>query len=162
MKELIMGFLDNVVLPSFRCVWAALRNRLQVTGDTRRLKAKWWPDYLSLDAEHSISGIKIRIAGSFTLANNGPVDTGIKDVYMKITHGRKNPYRLECFPSHEIEGIKIGPRDVWRSRSVEFDGFIPEIDEPPKSLKCEFVVEAAAQRPFRKNIKLPAIVRMTK
>jgi len=155
-----LDFFKDVLLPLLRHTWAALTNRPQVTGDIRRLKAKWWPAHLSLDAERSISGIKIRIAGSFTLANNGPVDTSIKDVYMEITHGRKNLYRLECFSSR-IEGIRIGPRDVWRSGSVEFVGFIPEIDEPPKSLKCKFVVEAAGQRPFRKNLKLPAIVRMT-
>jgi hypothetical protein len=153
--------LSDVLLPLLRHIWAALTGRPQVTGDIKRLKAKWWPDYFSLDAEHSSSGIKIRIAGRFTLANNGRVDTVIKDVYMEIIHGRKNLYRLECF-SPSIERIRMGPRDVWRSGSVEFDGFIPGIDEPPKSLKCKFVVEAAGQRPFRKNLKLPAIVRMTK
>lgn len=157
-----MDFFKYVLLPLLRHTWAALTNRPQVTGDTKRLKAMWWPDYLSLDAKWAISGITISIAGNFTLVNNGPVDTSIKDVYVEITHGRKNLRRLECSPRDRIEKIRIGPRDVWKSGPVEFEGFISGIDKSPKSLKCKFVVEAAGQRPFRKNLKLPAIVRMTK
>lgn len=149
------------LLERIRHMWVRVWNKPDVTGDTKRLKAKWWPASLSLDDEHSTSGIKIRIACSFTLVNHGPVDTNIKDVYMEITHGRKNLCRLECY-SPSIEKIWIDRRGVWPSDRVEFDGFIPEIDEPPKSLKCKFVVEATGQGPFRKNLKLPAIVKMTK
>jgi hypothetical protein len=151
------------LLRLFRHIWAALANRPQVTGDTKHLTAQWWPESHSLDGERLTSGIKICITCKFTLANDGPVATGIKDVYMEITHGRKNIYRLECYTPESIEeGIRIEPTDVWRSEGVGFSGFIPEIDEPPKSLKCKFVVEAAGQRPFRKNLKLPAIVRTMK
>jgi len=149
-------------LPLLGHIWATLTGRPQVTGDIKRLKANWWPDYLSLDAKRSISGIAIRIAGNFTLVNNGPVDTAIKDVYIELTHGRKNLGRLECHPADRIEKISIGPRDVWKSGYVEFEKFIPRMDRPHKDLKCKFVVEAAGQRPFHKNLKLPAIVRMTK
>ena len=150
------------LLRLLRYIWAVLANKPQVTGDTKRLKAMWWPDYLSLDAKWAISGITISITGNFTLVNNGPVDTGIKDVYVEITHGRKNLYRLECYPPHRIEKIRIGSRDVWKSGYVEFEKFVPRTDRPHKDFKCKFVVEAAGQRPFRKNIKIPEIVRTTK
>ena len=162
MEKLALLAAASSLLERIERIWVRIRNEPHVTGDAKRLKAKWWPDSLSLDDEHSTSGIKIRIATSFTLANDGPVDTSIKDIYMEIIHGRKNLCRLECHPADRIKGITIDRRRVWESDHVEFDGFIPEIDEPPKSLKCKFVVEAAGQGPFRKNLKLPAIVRMTK
>ena len=157
-----MAMLDffRLIVDIFRAAYLAARNRPDVTCDEYYVsKAVWYPDSISDEHGNVIAeGITIELVVAFLLANNGPVDTTLKDAYVVIKHDKKKLGLLTHIRSHyymgKIHEIQIGPRKAWGNLWLKLAGFLEDVTEPPKDLKAELVVEPVAQRPVRKKVDL--------
>ena len=155
-----MGILDffKWIADILQKVYLAARNRPQVTCDLHvRLfeLVRCYPVYGSdEDGKNVVDGITIVLHIKFLLANNGPVDTTLKDIYVLIKHNKKELCRLH--PSlglgEEIRGNKIEARGIWGPRRVKFEGTIWGIEELPQGLKTKLIIQPVAQRPVRKKL----------
>jgi len=146
----ILGQFANTI----RLVWQAIKNRPQVTCDIHGVYgSRWCLDYLPEELGGN-EGILIEVPVEFLLANNGPADTTIKDVYINVRYARIKPVRFAPLPQHKIQGVEIGPRKIWGPHMVTFSGSLWNITEPPKDSRAELVVEPVAQQPVRRQIKL--------
>lgn len=166
-----MTDLFGLIADIFKAAYLAARNRPQVTCDLHGVfKARWYADYIHDDEGRIIAeGIRIELAIKILLANNGPVDTTLKDAYVVIKHDRKELCRLShsldryhikvsgkdrYFDTSKIYGTKIKSRDTWGPHRLEFGGNIWKVKELPQDLKAELIIEPVAQRPVRKKILL--------
>ncbi len=160
-----MGILDylQLIVPSIRGVLKRLMNRPSVTCDVRGVyEAQWSPDFIpnekgGTDAE----GIEIRTKAIILLANSGPVDTTVKDAYIVCRSSKKILGQLQCrFMTTSsdygppLSGVVIEPRRTWGPETISIRGTLWDIDEPPKDLGAELVMEVVAQRSIKKKIKL--------
>ena len=145
-----LGWIADTV----RSAWLTARNRPRVTCDNlTAYQPRWCPDWFLDDSGNEIaSGIQIEVYVNFLLANEGPVDTSIKDIYIDIEHNRNKHDQLRC--PLPVQKVEIAPRRTWGPKSIEFTGSIWDVDEPSHDWKAEFVVEPLAQRPIRRKIKL--------
>ncbi len=143
------------VLGALRAIWLAVRNRPQVICDIRGVfQPRWHPDWLYDDSGKVVAeGTQISVGIEFLLANNGPVDTMIKDIYIRVKW-KNEQYRLEPLLRKSAIKPEIGPRKVWGPETVEFVGTVWGMEKPPKNLKGELLVEPVAQHSLRRTIKL--------
>jgi len=134
-----------------RTVWLAARQRPSVTCDIRLTpQARWSPDWLQDDnGKELASGIQFEIAVNLLLANDGPVDTSMKDIYIELTYHRNKHIKLTS--GLPVQEIAIAPRRSWGPKLISFSGSIWNIDKPPQDVKFQLVVEPLAQRPVRKS-----------
>ena len=133
-----------------RAVYLAARDRPQVTVDELGIcQARWCPGCLSDEKGDVIAeGIDIEADIEFLLANNGPVDTSIKSIYLDIKYGKNQHCRLEHSPfypqeryfSRKVQEIEIKPRKIWGPSRLKFSGSIWNVEGPPQGLKCQLVV----------------------
>ncbi len=131
----LLGWLTDLI----RCVWLAARQRPDVTCDIRLTPQAWWgPDWLQDDnGKELASGIQFEIEVNFLLANRGPVDTSIKDVYIELTYGRNR--HAELTSGLPVQKIAIAPRRSWGPKSIKFYGSIWNIDKLPQDVKFQLV-----------------------
>jgi len=143
-----------------RAAYLAAINRPQVTCDLHGVfKARWYPDYIpDEDGKTIAEGIRIELTIKFLLANNGPVDTMLKDAYIVIRRDKKELGRLTHFRSKywkgKIHEIQIRPRKVWGPEYLHFGGFLESVTKVTKDLKAKLIIEPVAQHPLSKKIHL--------
>jgi len=103
-------------------------------------------------------GIRIEVTVGFLIANNGPVDTTIKDIYISIKYNKDKSGRLTSVAWQSAKDIQqkahIMPRGIWGPKYLEFCGCLWDVYERPKDIKAELIVEPVAQKPVKKNIEL--------
>ena len=153
--EFILSLLASLA-DKFLSFSQLLRHKPRVTCDIHGVFAgKWSPDFFPEEYGGS-EGIQINVPVSLLLANNGSVDTTIKDAYINVRYARNKPIRLTPIETvHvKIQGAEIGPRKIWGPHMVTFIGSLWDIYEPPQDLRAELIVEPVAQKPIRRPIKL--------
>ena len=155
----------------FKAGYLVAINRPQVTCNLHGVfKTRWYPDYIpDEDGKTIAEGIRIELTIKFLLANNGPVDTTLKDTYVVIKHNRKELCRLKHSVDHyhmkmkdkdyyydvsKIYRTQIKSRQTWGPEELKFEGNIWGMEEIPQDLKAELIIEPVAQRPVRKKITL--------
>ena len=155
-----MTNLFGLIADIFKAAYLAARNRPQVTCDVHHIfEARWGPDYFhNDDGEIIAEGIRLELTIAFLLANNGPVDTMLKDAYIVIRRDKKELGRLTHFRSKywkgKIHEIQIGPRKVWGPEYLHFGGFLEGVTKVTKDLKAKLIIEPVAQHPLSKKIHL--------
>jgi hypothetical protein len=149
------------IISALHAGWVYFRNRPNVTCDIRSVnKARWEPDWIYDEEGNEIaSGIRIEVVVSFLLANEGPVDTTIKDIHINIKRGRNVECRLQDSLARHLDDtaqktIEIGPRKAWGPTALRFSGSWWDVHEPTQDLSAELIVEAVAQQSVSKKIKL--------
>lgn len=160
-----MWDLIRFVLDSLRNVyWVAINKpRISCSKVSSYYPAYWGPDCIwNDDGKEIASGIEIIVFVSFLLANEGPVETSIKDIYVEVVDGKRKG-RLEYRPDmkgkspviNKIQDIQIGPRKTWGPYTLRFHGSIWGMDKTSKHTKARLIVEPVAQRRVEKKINLP-------
>ena len=141
----------------------AARQIPQVTCDIHGVyKARWSPDSFPDESGNTIAeGIRIETAGTILLVNSGSVDTTVKDVHVVCMSGKKILGQLRCILTAKrsdyelsLSGVIIEPRRIWGPKTIRIEGSLWGINEPPKDLEAELVIEVVSQRPIKKKIKL--------
>jgi len=153
----------RVIVDVVRAGYQAARKIPQVTCDVKGLyKARWSPDFFP-DEEGNIiaEGIRIETAGTILLANSGWVDTAVKGVQVVCMSGKKVLGQLECGMKSKksgytppLSGLILLPRRIWGPETITIEGSLWGMDEPPRDLEAELVIEVVSQRPIKKKIKL--------
>lgn len=160
-----MSILDFVGLIAdvFKIGYNAVTKRPNVTCDVKGVfQARWSPDYMpdgkgGTEAE----GIEIWTRATIQLANSGFVDTTVKDAYVVCRSGKKALGRLRCMiPTKQsdygppLSGVVIEPRRVWGPNTISIRGTLWHINELPKDLESELIVEVLSQRSVKKKFRL--------
>ena len=140
--------------------WLTLNKRPKVTCDIRSVySARWHPESMH-DYKGTIigEGIRIYVIVGFLIANNGPVDTTIKDIYVDIKYNKEKSGRLISVAWQSAKDVQqkahIMPRGTWGPKQWEFEGSLWDGHVLPKNMKAELVVEPVAQRPVRREFTL--------
>jgi hypothetical protein len=144
----LLGWLTDLI----RRVWLAAMQRPDVRCDIRFTpQARWTPDWWHDDKGKDLaSGIQFEISINFLLANHGPVNTSLQNLYIELTYHRNRHAKLAS--GLLVQEIEIAPRRSWGPKSVSFSGSIWNIDKPPQDMKFQLIVEPLGQRPVRKSI----------
>ena len=122
--------------------------------------ARWKPDYIpeclrNGSANEETSGVEILCNVSFSLSNEGAVDTSIKDIYIDVKYvdpkrSQERHSRLDCAFQ---KGVVVGPRRTWSGGAVVC-GTLWGVDELPKNMETTLVIEPVSQKPVCKKIRL--------
>jgi hypothetical protein len=153
----------RLIVDVVRAGYQAARKIPRVTCDIHGVyKARWSPDFFPDESGNTIAeGIRIETAGTILLANSGSVDTTVKHIYVVCMSGKKILGQLQCrlrtkrsdYES-SLSGVIIKPRRIWGPETISIEGSLWNINEPPKDLEAELVIEIVSQRPIKKKIKL--------
>ena len=145
-------------------LWLNVNKRPKVTCDIREVDtARWTPDlWYDEGSDDVVEGIRIKVRVGFLIANNGPVDTTIKDIYIGVKYNKGKSGRLtsDDWQSEQAEKnilqqqTHIMPRGTWGPKELDFSGSLFDENELPMNIEAELVVEPVAHRPVRRKINL--------
>ena len=139
-------------------IYLTVKKRPKITCDIRySCQAQWYPDFWAPEGE-LLEGISIKVIVPFLIANNGPVDTTIKNIYVSLKYDEDKSVSLFAQDSDiykdKEQPTQIMPRSIWGVTKLEFSLFLANVHELPANIEAELVIEPVAHRPVRRKINL--------
>ena len=135
-----MNLILEPIYNLFKNIWSYIQNKPRVSCEVTYWEygMRWYPDYCLLyNEKERIEGITIELRLSLLFANDGPVNTSIKSVFIRVLQNNKSLGELypEIKPkgNKPVQTLEIAARAVQKVDSVVFRGFLPNLSVLPKT-----------------------------